>query len=250
MKKDYLYTVEIRFYEELNDFLPHEKRKKSFNHKFFGKPTVKEVIEGLGVPHTEIDLILINGESVSFDHHVKDGDRMAVYPRYESLDISKVTRLRPCPLRELRFIADVHLGKLSRYLRMLGFDILYQADLSDEKIIEIARKEGRMILTRDLGILKSRQVTHGYFLRHTDPKEQMKEVVLRFDLKDQIHPFSRCLECNALLRAVSKEKIEKRLLPDTKKYFNTFYECPSCERLYWEGSHYERMESIIDFVCS
>jgi uncharacterized protein len=245
MKENYLSAVEIRFYEELNDFLPTDRKGRAFFHPFFGKPTVKELIEGIGVPHTEIDLILINGESVPFDHHVQHNDRVAVYPRFESLDISTVTHLRSTPLRSVRFITDVHLGKLARYLRMLGFDTLYENDFSDEEIIERALREMRIILTRDLGILKNKRVTHGYFLRHTHPLQQLKEVLRRFDLQEKIAPFSRCLACNGELLSVEKKDIEASLLPETKRYYATFFQCPRCKRIYWEGSHHDRMKKII-----
>lgn len=250
MKEDCLYSAEIRFYQELNDFLPKHRREKMSIYRFLGKPTVKDVIESLGVPHTEVDLILLNGVSVAFNAHLRDGDRVAVYPRFESLDITPLIRLRPEPLREVRFITDVHLGKLARYLRMLGFDTLYDATFEDEEIIRRGIEENRIILTRDLGILKNNQVTHGYFLRHTDPKKQIREVVFRFDLKGKIAPFSRCLECNHPLKPVAKEAILERLSPDTGRYFETFFECPSCQKVFWEGSHHEKMTKLIKFIFS
>jgi len=250
LKEDYLYGASIRFYEELNDFLPSERRKRSFSYSFFGKPTVKDVIESLGVPHTEVDLILLNGESVNFDAHLCDGDRLAVYPRFESLDIQPIQRLRPEPLRETRFITDVHLGKLARYLRMLGFDTLYDSFLEDEQIIEWSVEQKRIILTRDLGILKNHRVKHGYFVRSTDPKEQAHEIVRRFDLKDKIAPFSLCMECNVVLQPVEKEAIRVQLPPETERTFDIFFQCPSCQRIYWEGSHHEKMSDFIDFICS
>jgi uncharacterized protein len=249
MKEHYLGQVEIRFYEELNDFLPAPLKERAHVHAFFGKPTVKELIEGIGVPHTEIDLILINGTSVSFDHHVQPGDYISVYPRFESLDIASVTHLRPKALRTPRFVTDVHLGKLARYLRMVGFDTLYTNTFTDEEIIEKSLQEERIILTRDLGILKSKRVTHGYFLRNFKPRQQLLEVFQRFDLKEQMVPFSRCLECNDLLIAVEKQEIEAQLLPDTSRYYKTFFQCPRCKRIYWEGSHFERMKKIIESLA-
>ncbi len=246
MKKEYLYTAYFRFYEELNDFLPQKNRRKEFVYKFFGKPSVKEAIESFGVPHTEIDLILINGSSVDFSHHIEEGDRISVYPRFESIDISSVIRLRPKPLREVKFVCDVHLGKLSHYLRLLGFDTLYDKEFLDAEIIRISLEEKRIVLTRDLGILKQKQVKHGYFIRETDPTKQVKEVLRRFDLKEKIMPFTRCLECNDQLRPVKKAEITDELLPETKKVFHTFMQCPSCKRVYWEGSHYDKLSKFVD----
>ncbi len=182
----------FRFYEELNDFLPADKRKITFPYKLSGSPSVKDVIEAIGVPHTEVDLILINGNSVKFDHNLSHGDHISVYPVFENLDISHVTRVRPKPLRKTRFIVDVHLGRLSRLLRMLGFDTLYKNNYKNEEIITEALTQKRIILTRDPGLLKNRSITHGYLIRGTDPHEQAREVICRFDLYSQAKPFIRC----------------------------------------------------------
>jgi uncharacterized protein with PIN domain len=248
MKESFLYAASIRVYEELNDFLPSGRRKRMFSYPFFGKPTVKDVIESLGIPHTEVDLILLNGESVSFDAHLSDGDRLSVYPRFESLDIRPLQRLRPEPLRETRFIVDVHLGKLARYLRMLGFDTFYDPALEDEQIIEKSLHEERIILTRDLGILKNSRVKHGYFVRQTKPKEQAREIVRRFDLKNKIFSFSRCLECNTPLQPLEKETAMEYLSPETLRYYDAFFFCPSCEKIYWEGSHFKKMSKFISGI--
>jgi len=172
----------FRFYEELNDFLPADKRKIAFPYKFSGSPSVKDVIEEIGVPHTEVDLILINGNSVKFDHKLSNGDHISVYPVFETLDISNVTQLRPKPLRKTRFIADVHLGRLAQLLRMLGFDTLYKNNCKNEEIITEALTQKRIILTLDPGLLKNRSITHGCLIRETDPHKQVHEVIRRFDL--------------------------------------------------------------------
>jgi hypothetical protein len=182
-------TITIRFYEELNDFLHYSRRKKAFDFLTRGKRTIKDIIESLGVPHTEVDLILANGISVNFDYHPANKDYISVYPVFEAIDISPIVYLRPKPLRETRFILDVHLGPLARYLRMLGFDTYYRNDLDDHEIIHLSLSEKRIILTRDLFILKNGRVTHGYYVRNTNPGKQLQEIVNRFDLKRQIHPF-------------------------------------------------------------
>ena len=241
--------VHIRFYEELNDFIPKRHRKKTIIHSLITKTSIKDMIESFGVPHTEVDLILINGQSVDFGHIPGTGDRISVYPVFESLDISNITRLRPKPLREARFIVDVHLGKLARYLRMYGFDTLYRNDFSDPGIIQIALEEKRIILTRDLGILKNKSVTHGYFVRSQKPKTQIKEVIRRFHLANNIKPLSRCIECNGNIAPVKKEEINHLLLPKTQEYFDTFFQCKECLKIYWEGSHYKKiMEKFINFT--
>lgn len=238
--------IHIRFYEELNDFLPNEKWKVPFAYTIKYNQTVKDAIESLGVPHAEVDLILINGESQNFDYKLRSGDRVSVYPVFETLDISTVTRLRPESLREIRFILDVHLGKLCRYLRMLGFDTYYRNDLDDPEIIERSVTEKRIILTRDIGILKNGRVTHGYWLRSQDSREQLKEVIRRFDLTDSIRPFYRCMVCNGLMERVSKAEVIDALEEGTKRCFDEFYRCRDCQKIYWEGSHYLSMVSFVN----
>lgn len=237
--------IHIRFYEELNDFLPGHKRKLSFEHNFNGNMSIKDVIESIGVPHTEVDMILANGKPVDFKFKAKDQDQISVYPMFESIDISEITRLRPKPLRNIKFILDVHLGKLTRYLRMIGFDTLYENNYTDSFIIETSISERRIILTRDLGILKNKQVTHGYYIRSTNSKEQLKEVIDRFDLGKNIQPLNRCMECNGSIKIVRKKEIEYLLKPKTRKYFNKFFQCTNCKKVYWEGSHhYNIMKQI------
>jgi hypothetical protein len=188
-----------------------------------------------------VDLILVNGESVGFDYQVQDGDRIAVYPVFESLDVGPVSRVRTAPLRDSRFILDVHLGKLARLLRMLGFDTLYDNGWDDPEIVERARAEGRIILTRDGGILKRREVTHGYLVRSDEPAEQAAEVLRRFDLSGRVAPFRRCMACNGIIEPVPREEVVDELLPGTREAFSEFFRCRNCGRIYWKGSHYEEM---------
>jgi uncharacterized protein with PIN domain len=238
--------VWFRFYEELNDFLPASRKKQLFSHSFNGNPSVKDVIESLGVPHVEVDMILVNGKSVDFSCRLSDEDHVSVYPVFESMDISEVQHLRAEPLRDIRFIADVHLGRLAKYLRLLGFDTAFDRDLEDSKIISISLSQNRIILTRDKGILKNSRITHGYWIRSSDPRKQIIEVSGRFDLKRLFKPFTRCLECNTLIVDVPKEEITEKLLPKTRKYYNHFQICPDCGRIYWEGSHYDRMKQFVE----
>jgi len=240
------YVVYFRFYEELNDFLTESLRKKDISFGFEVSPSVKDAIESRGVPHTEIDLILVNGSSVDFAYRLKDGDRLSVYPEFETLDITPLIKLRPKPLRITRFVLDVHLGKLARNLRMLGFDCLYQNDIEDSKIVDLATKQKRVVLTRDLGILKYGRITRGYFLRSQDPWEQTREVIDRLHLSNQLKPFTRCLQCNGQLKAVNKSLIEDQLEPGTRKNFDQFYQCITCGKIYWPGSHYLKMVQRID----
>ncbi len=233
--------VEFRFYEELNDFLPADKHKVSFAHTFPGRASVKDRIESLGVPHTEVDLILVNGESVGFDYVLQDEDRVSVYPVFESLDISSVTRLRPVPLRVPRFVLDTHLGKLARYLRLLGFDTLYRNDYDDPTLAAVSETEHRTLLTRDTGLLKRKQVQRGYFVRETAPQSQVREVLRRFDLVACAKPFSRCLDCNADIVSVAKQAVEQDIPQGTRREHDTFWRCNGCGKVYWAGSHHSHL---------
>lgn len=240
--------AEFRFYEELNDFLPPEKRKRSFKHRFRGTPSVKDTIEAIGIPHTEVDLVLVDGRSVGFDHILRGSERVAVYPMFERLDVSPVTRLRPMPLRETRFVVDVHLGTLARYLRLLGFDTVWRNDLEDSQIIRYSVQERRIILTRDLGILKDGRVTHGYWLRSIDPQAQVEEVVRAFDLGTQLAPYTRCMECNGTVRPISRRDAAPHVPLQVFLVYRDFKRCESCGRVYWAGSHQRRLGAVIERV--
>ncbi len=240
-----IHFAEFRFYEELNDFLPAEQHKTSFRSPFYGSPSVKDTIQAIGVPHTAIDLILVDGQSVGFSHRLQGGERVAVYPVFERLDISPVIRLRPRPLRCTRFILDVHLGKLARYLRMLGFDAAYYRDADDFTIIDLSLRQLRIILTRDLGILKQSRVTHGYWLRNHEPRQQLQEVLLTLDLFRQRQPFTRCMDCNGRIHPVDKVVIRGQIDKKIYQRFREFWQCRKCRKIYWRGSHYERMLQLV-----
>lgn len=241
-------NVYFRFYAELNDFLPQQKKFTTFSYPFFGNPSVKDAIEALGVPHTEVDLILVNQKSVDFSYHLQASEIISVYPVFEMLDITEVTHLRPVPLRQTKFILDVNLGKLTRKLRLLGFDSLYSNSFRDKEIIETALSEKRIILTRHAELLKNRRVTHGYWIRSADPKVQSIEVVKKFDLYSSIRPFRICLNCNGKIKSISKEEVINKLQPNARKAFNDFYICRQCGNIYWKGSHYKRMQEQIERI--
>lgn len=230
----------IRFFEELNDFLPPMKRKTAYRVGFFDGETVKSIIENEGVPHTEIDLVTVNSDSVPFEHKPVEGDLIQVYPVFESMDIAGLSKVRPEPLRDPKFILDIHLGKLARMLRMLGFDAVWEPPFDDPVIAERSRAERRILLTRDRGLLKRSIVTHGYCVRSSDPERQTAEVIARFDLGRLRNPFTRCMACNTQLVERSREEVLHRLPPGVKS-FTKFKECPSCRNLYWKGSHWDNM---------
>ena len=225
-----------------------ERRAVEIPYRFHVPPTVKDAIEGLGVPHVEVDLILVNGVSVGFDHRLADGDRVSVYPVFESLDIGPVVRLREAPLRRPAFVADVHLRRLARFLRLLGFDVLHSNDFTDAQLVEISATEGRILLSRDRQLLKHGRVTHGYCVRSTDPVEQAGEVVRRFDLADSVRPFSRCPACNGCLKPVDKEVVADEIPPKTARWLDEYVRCDACGKLYWHGTHFDRLEDLIERI--
>ena len=239
-------TATFRFYEELNDFLPAGRRGRAFEHRFDGTPSVKDQVEALGVPHTEVDLILVDGEPVGFDHLLCGGERVAVYPVFETLDIAPVARLRPEPLRVPRFVLDVHLKTLARRLRMLGFDALWPGDVPDERLASISIEDQRILLTRDRGLLKRRKIARGYCPRSAQPAAQVREVLRRFDLGRLARPFSRCIACNGLLVPAAPEEIEGQVPRDIVQRHDRFARCPACGRVYWPGSHFRRMRTLVD----
>jgi len=241
-------TAGFRFYAELNDFFPPEKRQRAISYEFTGSPAIKDAIEALGVPHSEVDVVLVNGRSVDFAYRLRPGDRVAVYPVFESLDISPLVRLRESPLRRTAFIADVHLRKLARLLRLLGFDTAHSGDVEDAEIVTIAADEGRVILTRDRQLLKHSAVTHGYWIRSTQPLEQAREVVRRFDLTAQARPFRRCLSCNGLVKPVDKKEVLSRIPPKTALWQDEYFICRACEKLYWRGTHFPRLQTMVEQI--
>jgi uncharacterized protein with PIN domain len=239
-------VARFRFYAELNDFLSLDRRFAEFEYDFLDIATVKDRIESFGVPHVEVDLILVNGQSVDFSHRVQDGDRISIYPVFEAFDIAGLTRLRPEPLRDPRFVLDVHLGRLAAYLRMLGFDSLYQNRCSDGRLAEVSHEEHRILLTRDVGLLKRGSVTHGYYLRTTQPRQQLVEVVRRFDLGRLANPFTRCLRCNTLVAEADKDQVRHQLPAEVYQLHDQFLRCRDCGRAYWKGGHFRRMQQSIE----
>jgi hypothetical protein len=239
-------AAEFRFYEELNDFLAAQHRKRAVRRDCPAEATVKHVIEAFGVPHTEVELILANGASVDFSYRVREGDRVSVYPKFERLDITPLLKVRERPLRELRFIADAHLGALARRLRMLGFDVLYRNSYDDAEVARIARDEGRVVLTRDRNLLMHRAITHGSYIHATEPRRQLAEVLIHLDLHRAIRPFTRCLRCNEPLQPVDKSTIAERIPPTTRRYYDEYWQCTGCEHIYWQGSHWRRMQAQVE----
>jgi len=245
-------TAQFCFYADLNDFLPHQLRQQTFRHPVYdGTQSVKHLIEALGVPHTEVEVILANGRSIDFNYLVQADDEISVYPPFVSLDVSSLVPLRPSLTPPYRFLLDNHLGKLARTLRLLGLDALYADNQADDAdLARIAEQENRILLTRDRGLLKRSNVVYGYCLRTKDSAQQLTAVLHRYQLHNEIAPWTRCLRCNGLLQPVAKEAILHRLEPKTKLYFNEFRICEACGQIYWQGSHFARLQRIVDRVLA
>lgn len=239
----------FHFYDELNTFLPRRQKYLPLVHQFDWRASVKDMVESLGVPHCEVELMVVNGTPVDFSYIVQDQDQIHVYPNFDAVEVNGKIRLRlPLVPKEVRFVLDAHLGRLSSYLRMMGFDTLYRNDYDDEELAEIAHHENRILLTRDVGLLKRSLVTYGYFVRELHAKPRLKEVIQRFDLAAHVSPFKHCMKCNGILEAVDKKDILDRLPADTGGFYHEFHRCGSCRQIYWKGPHYERMVTIIDDV--
>jgi uncharacterized protein len=234
-------VARFRFYAELNDFIAADRRQRDSFVACANDSTLKHVIEALGVPHTEVELIIVNGVSVGFAERLRAGDRVSVYPKFEALDVTPLLRLRPQPLRVTRFIADAHLGGLARLLRMAGFDTRYDNAMDDDEIERLAEREGRVILSRDRELLKRRSISHGCYVHALKPDLQFAEVVARLDLGGSMRPLALCLDCNVPLAPVAKADVIDALPAGVREKHQRFSTCPHCRRVFWEGSHWRRM---------
>jgi len=234
-----------RFYAELNDHLPAPKQYVRFARAFEDPCSVLQFIAGEGIPSGEVDLVLLNGVSADLPSVLHDGDQVSVYPVFETFDISTLQRIRSRPLRRPRFVLDVHLGKLSSLMRMLGIDTLYSNAYTDEEILTISQAEGRVVLSKDRGLLRHEALTRGFHVREKDPRLQIREVLERFDLRECVAPFTRCMRCNTLLEQVTREEVVEQLPPRVRETFRDFWRCATCARIFWRGSHYERMKALV-----
>jgi uncharacterized protein with PIN domain/sulfur carrier protein ThiS len=239
----------FRFYDGLNDFLGRARRGVEFTVPCAQNATVKHMIEALGVPHTEVALVLVNGESGALERLLEDGDRVAVYPRFSRLDPGPLLRVPLQPPGRLRFVADAHLGALARLLRMAGFDTIYANTIHDDEIEERAMEEGRIVLTRDRELLKRRGVAFGCYVRALRPQAQLREVAERYGLAERARPFTLCLHCNLPLRMVSLSGLpqaeQERLPPAVRASQAAFALCDGCRGVFWKGSHWRRMAGML-----
>ena len=230
-------TAIFRFHGRLRDFLPRDQRDKSIIVQFRGRQSIKHLAESLGAPHPEIGQVQVNGQEGSVNDIAQDGDQVELHPIENG-----------CPVAP-RFLLDCHLGRLTAHLRMLGFDCLYQNDFDDPTMTDIVVEEGRILLTRDRRLLMRKVIQHGYCLRSLDTLEQLTEVLERFKLIKRIQPFHRCIRCNHPLENVEKEVVIERLEPLTRLYFDDFRICPACKQIYWKGSHFDKMQKMVEKIA-
>lgn len=246
-------TATFRFYQELGDFLPRDRRGRTFASECAHHATVKHMIEALGVPHTEVEMALVNGQESGFDRPLEEGDHVAVYSRYELFELGPhggVARdlLRERPRERMRFVADSHLGGLARLLRMAGYDTLYDNHYHDDEVEDLAERDDRIVLTRDRELLKRRSIVHGCYIHSLDPPEQLRELFDRLDLAEGARAFSLCLHCNLPLREVDKASVLERLPESVRTLHDSFTTCDNCLRVYWKGSHYKRMAALLEVL--
>ena len=235
---------------ELHKLLSKHSRFARLEIEFSGRQSIKHIVESIGIPHTEIGLLTLNGQFTNFSYLVKDKDEVIVHPARPDIDRYSGMFNDGRLVIEPNFILDNHLGKLATYLRILGFDAMYDKDYQDDDLENDAVKFNRILLTRDRQLLMRKNIRFGYLVRSLEPEVQTREVIQRFELTGIIKPFNRCLRCNQKLIIVEKEDILQRLEPKTKKYFHNFRICTECERVYWKGSHYDRMEERIAEIIS
>lgn len=241
-------SATFRFYGELNDFLARARRGRSFAAPCARAATTKHMIEALGVPHTEVELVLLNGEPRGLDDILEEGDRIAVYPRFTTFDVADVARLDQRPPGRVRFVADAHLGGLARLLRMAGFDTIYRNTLNDAEVEAIAEGDGRAVLTRDRELLKRRGIAYGCYVRALKAEAQLREVAERFGLAERMRPFTLCLSCNAPLRPIAKAAVRDRLPPRVAATQDEFSTCDRCHGVFWKGSHWQRMAGVLNEI--
>jgi uncharacterized protein len=240
------FTVRLNFHGDLAFFLGRKARVEIIERSLSEKTSVKDVVESSGVPHPEVDLILVDGRPVNFGYGLERDRDIDVYPVRFTCTYFEKDRLQIRCIK--RFVADGHLGKLTRNLRLLGFDVAYDRQAQDRQLLRVMESENRALLTRDRRLLMHAMVKAGYCPRSQNADEQTIEVIRRFDLFDSIAPFTRCLRCNAPLRKVAKADVIEKLEPLTEIYYEEFRCCTGCGQIYWAGSHFSKLQKRLDEI--
>lgn len=243
-------TAFVRCYAELNDLLPPERRYRDSLVALSSGGTVRDLLRSISVPEPGVDLLLVNGTVASFETSIPADARISIYPMFESFDISPLGPANIVPLRHPKFIADLHLGKLASHLRMLGIDTFFRRTEPDELILNLSHEQRRAVLTKDRELLSDRRLERGYFVRSIHSREQLLDVLRRFDLGDCLKPFTRCIECNTILERIDKDSVLARLPERVRQHEGDFRWCATCDRVYWDGSHVERMKRFIADVIA
>jgi len=239
------FTIRLTFHGDLSFFL--KAKASRIERQLSEKTSIKDVIEACGVPHTEVDLILLNSEPVDFAAILTQDIAIDVYPPSEtSFPVFPEDRLQVRNIE--KFVADGHLGKLVRDLRLLGIDVTCDPAAEDRQLVRMVGDEERALLTRDRRLLMHAAVRHGYYVRSQNPLKQTVEVLRRFDLGPNLMPFSRCLRCNALLEPAKKAEVVDQLEPLTKIYYEQFRRCRGCGQVYWSGSHFDKLRARVEEV--
>jgi uncharacterized protein with PIN domain len=243
------HRLTIRFFGRLNDFLPAGLRNRGCVYTIKGHPAVKDTLEAAGVPHPEIAVILVDGQPVRFDRQTDSDAKVRGYPPEFATRFPSARPLCPRYRGRPRFVVDSHLGKLARHLRLLGFDCVYRTDFPDEEIARISEREKRIVLTRDVGLLKNKAVCYGTWVRSVDPRCQLKDMARLFGLDGYARPFTLCLDCNGRVTRVAKQRVEDRLPEQVRAVYNEFYVCRRCRKVYWKGTHYAQLTAIVRRVA-
>ena len=230
---------EFFFPPELAELLPQALHGHPVICAVAPHQSIKHAIEALGIPHTEIGAVAVNGQKRPISGRLAPGDRVEVFPPEPPA---------PSGGDPPRFIADAHLGRLARYLRFAGIDTLWKNAWDDAELVAIAAREGRIALTCDRALLMHRTLPAGCYLRSRQPRTQLAEVARRYALALCGQQASRCLECNEVPLPVAKTEIAAELLPRTLAAFEQFWRCPGCRRTYWRGSHWQRMQAALAAV--
>jgi hypothetical protein len=244
--------IRLSFHGNLRDLLARDiAADRPLYHILERRASVKDVVESFGVPHPEIGLLRANGEEIAFEHIVQEADEhIEIWPLEPPCDVSSPTLLRPEFLPAIAFVVDVNVGKLAGLLRMAGFDAVCSPAFSDAVLAESAQRQQRILLTKDRNLLKRKNVVFGHLVRAIHPWEQLLEVIRLYGLQKLLRPFCRCLRCNGLLHPAAKEQILHRLEPLTIQYYDTFFYCDRCDKIYWPGSHRQKMQISLESLIA